>query len=90
MAAPSEEPKNAALVEPTASMTARASSMRVSRVGAPLTRSDMPTPRLSKRMSRQKEESSVNAGAVSVFQTSSTGERNGGMKTTSNGPSPVT
>src|SRR5438105_8839153 len=46
-----------------ASMTARTSSMRVSSVGAPLTRSDIPVPRLSKRIRRQNEESRSRNGA---------------------------
>jgi hypothetical protein len=37
--------------------------MRVSSVGAPLTRSDMPVPRLSKRISRQNDESGSRMGA---------------------------
>jgi hypothetical protein len=37
---------------PTSSMIARMSSMRSSSVVAPGTRSDMPMPRLSKRISR--------------------------------------
>jgi hypothetical protein len=36
-------------------MTARTSSIRVSIVGAPATRSDMPVPRLSKTISRENE-----------------------------------
>ncbi len=42
----------AARREPAASITARTSSIRVSSVGAPPTRSDMPVPRLSNRISR--------------------------------------
>jgi hypothetical protein len=90
IAAPSEEPKNAARLDPTASITARASSIRVSSVGAPLTRSDMPVPRLSNRINRQNEESSSREDANDVVQTSSAWVTNGGMKTTSKGPSPVT
>ena len=52
---PSDCPIKAAHSEPAASITARTSSMRVSRLGTPLTRSDMPVPRLSKRISRQNE-----------------------------------
>src|SRR5690348_17435571 len=36
-------------------MTARTSSMRASSVGAPVTGSDMPVPRLSNRIRREKE-----------------------------------
>ena len=53
---PSDCPIKAALSEPAASITARTSSIRVSRLGTPLTRSDIPVPRLSKRISRQNEE----------------------------------
>ena len=49
---PSDSPITAARSEPTASITARMSSIRVSSVVAPATRSLMPRPRLSKRMSR--------------------------------------
>jgi hypothetical protein len=55
-----------------------------------LTRSDMPVPLLSNRISRQNEESALREAAKDVFQTSSTWVTNGGMKTTSKGPSPVT
>ena len=47
MATPSDQPIRARS-EPAASITARTSSIRVSSVGAPSTRSDMPVPRLSK------------------------------------------
>ena len=49
---PSDSPMIAARSLPTASRTARMSSIRSSSVVAPGTRSDMPMPRLSKRMSR--------------------------------------
>src|SRR2546421_4050104 len=57
MGPPSEKPKSAARSEPTASITARTSSIRSSSVGRSwtLTRSDSPVPRLSKRISRLKE-----------------------------------
>ena len=54
---PSEAPRSAARSEPTASMTARTSSIRVSSVGAPLTRSDIPWLRLSKRIRRENDAS---------------------------------
>ena len=88
---PSETPIKAARSEPAASMTARTSSMRVSNVGMPLTRSDMPVPRLSKRMSRQNDESRrLKAAIPGTSQASSTCETKPGTCTTSNGPSPVT
>ncbi len=59
MGAPSATPNTAARREPTASMTARRSSIRASSVGAPATRSDMPVPRLSNRRSREKVPSSL-------------------------------
>ena len=54
---PSECPNSAARSEPTASSTARTSSMRSSRVGSSSfdTRSESPVPRLSKRISRENE-----------------------------------
>ena len=54
---PSETPNTTARSEPTASITARTSSMRVSRSGSRSsgTRSDRPTPRLSNRMSREND-----------------------------------
>src|SRR6185369_5318331 len=55
MAAPSDIPNNAARDEPTASITARTSSIRSSSVGTPAMRSDIPTPRLSKRINREKD-----------------------------------
>ena len=53
-----DHPIRAARDEPTASITARMSSIRASRVGAPTTRSDIPVPRLSKMMRRENEASS--------------------------------
>jgi hypothetical protein len=50
---PSEKPMIAARFEPAASMTARTSSIRVSRSGMPVTRSERPVPRLSNRIRRQ-------------------------------------
>jgi hypothetical protein len=77
--------------QPAASITARTSSMRVSSVGAPVTRSDIPVPRLSNRISREKEASSVRNGAKEGrVQTSSTWVRKGGMNTKSKRPSPRT
>ena len=57
MLPPSEAPKIAARSDPTASMTARTSSIRCSSVGSSLagTGSDIPVPRLSNRISRENE-----------------------------------
>ena len=52
---PSETPNRAARSDPAASMTARTSSMRSSRVGASVTGSDSPVPRLSKTIRRENE-----------------------------------
>ena len=60
---PSDSPMMAARSLPAASMTARMSSMRVSSVVAPGTRSDMPMPRLSKRMSRRERSDALAEGA---------------------------
>ena len=49
----------AARSDPTASMTARTSSMRSSSVAIPQSRSDKPVPRLSKQITRQNEPSRV-------------------------------
>ena len=57
IAAPSHDPISAARSEPTASMTARTSSIRSSSEGAPSTGSEMPVPRLSKRRTRAIEAS---------------------------------
>ncbi len=56
---PSENPKNAARCEPTASITARRSSIRTSRVGSwsSATRSESPVPRLSKMIRRENDAS---------------------------------
>ena len=56
---PSDAPKSAARSDPTASITARTSSIRCSSVGRSSsgTRSDRPVPRLSNRINRQKEAS---------------------------------
>ena len=53
---PSESPTSAARSEPAASITARTSSIRSSRVG-PGIGSESPVPRLSKRISRENEAS---------------------------------
>ena len=56
-AAPSQEPMSAARSEPTASMTARTSSIRSSIDGAPATGSETPVPRLSKSRTRANDAS---------------------------------
>src|SRR5213596_2960797 len=53
--APSETPMTAARWDPTASMTARTSSIRTSSGESAGTASDMPVPRLSKTISRANE-----------------------------------
>ena len=55
--APSETPSSVARSDPAASITARTSSMRSSSVGTSFTGSDIPMPRLSKRISRENEAS---------------------------------
>ena len=88
---PSETPSSAARSEPTASITARTSSIRTSSDGAPLTRSDIPVPRLSNGSAgRTTRAAGVNAASDGICHASSTCETNGGMWTRSNGPSPST
>ena len=89
--APSERPKSAARCEPTASMTARTSSIRVSSVGAPLTGSDMPVPRLSNLISRENDAISTKAAPkLGQLPGDSRCVTNPGTKTRSKGPSPMT
>jgi hypothetical protein len=65
--------------------------MRASSVGAPPTRSDMPVPRLSKRISRANDPTrSMNAARPGIAVSISTWLTNPGTKTMSNGPSPLT
>ena len=64
MAQPSEKPAMAARVEPTASITARTSSIRSSSEGAPVMRSDRPWPRLSKAMTWAKAGEAPQEGGV--------------------------
>jgi hypothetical protein len=56
IAPPSETPKSAALSLPTASITARTSSIRSSRVGKLPSRSERPVPRLSNKITRLKDD----------------------------------
>ena len=91
MPPPSDTPQSAARSDPTASMTARTSSMRCSSVGMALTRSESPVPRLSKRMSRANEAMRSICGPMNgISQATSTWETNPGTITMSSGPSPTT
>ena len=87
---PSPSPHRTARSVPAASITARMSSMRTSRV-PPATRSDMPVPRLSNRSNRLIDARRLKNCACEGFsQTSSTWWVMLGMKTRSIGPSPTT
>src|SRR3989304_1993136 len=81
----------AARFEPTASMTARVSSIRVSRSGIRVIRRERPVPRLSKRIRRKNEASlrKKSAGGPS-HATSSEESTHPAMNTRSIGPSPTT
>ena len=61
--APCDVPNSAACSDPTASITARTSSMRTSRLGMSATRSESPVPRLSNRIWRENELSRVSKRA---------------------------
>ena len=54
---PSDAPTTTARRDDAASMTARTSSIRVSRSAIPRTRSESPVPRLSKMMNRENDAS---------------------------------
>ena len=75
MQPPSEWPKSAARSEPTASSTARTSSIRCSSVGrrSSGTWSERPVPRLSKRISRENDASRckkwVKGGYIHMYST---------------------
>lgn len=88
---PSDEPNSAARSEPAASITARTSSIRSSRVAASVTRSDKPVPRLSNKINRENDASRrknrANGGHYHATSKFDTGE---GENTRSNGPSPTT
>src|SRR5262249_58022140 len=92
IAAPSATPTNAAHVEPTASMTARTSSIRSSSVGTPTTESEEPTPRLSNRISRPNDvsRSTVSRNGGSYASGPSMLHTSGGTNSTSKGPVPST
>jgi hypothetical protein len=90
---PSETPTSAACLDPTASITARTSSMRCSSEGSSLseTRSERPVPRLSNRMSRENDARRERNRAKSMFfQKYSRCETQPITKTRSIGPSPTT
>ena len=93
MLAPSDWPKSAARSDPAASITARTSSMRCSSVArlASGTRSDIPVPRLSKRIRRLKDASRRrNPARSGSSQPDSRCETQPLTKTRSLGPSPIT
>ena len=90
IAPPSEKPMIAARFDPAASITARTSSIRVSRSGRPETRSDSPVPRLSKSSNRQKEAMALKKSAGVPSQATSRFDSGQPLtKTTSNGPLPI-
>ena len=90
IAAPSDEAKIADRFDAAASSTTRKSPILVSSVVVPLTRSDIPVPLLSKRISREKEAYRRSAGANDSRLRQRSTWMNRGTKTRSNGPSPVT
>jgi len=80
------ENKKRGAVRPAASITARMSSLRSSRVGAPATRSDRPVPRLSKTSTRACSATPhSNTAQPAESHCSSTWETQPGAMTTSNG-----
>ena len=88
---PSDTPKSVACFEPVASITARTSSMRTSRLGMSETRSERPVPRLSNRITRENEASRVkNRTSAGSSQNTSMFETHPNTKTMSRGPSPTT
>ena len=88
---PSDTPSSTACLDPTASSTARTSSMRCSRVGRCVTGSDSPVPRLSNRISRENEASRLrNRANDGSFQKYSRCDTHPITKTRSTGPLPQT
>ena len=87
---PSEKPNSVALSDPAASITAPRSSIRSSSVGS-ATRSDIPVPRLSHRITRAKLaiDSSARAQAGSSHSDSNASHQPV-VKTRSRSPSPIT
>ena len=87
---PSESPNSAARCDPAASITARMSSERSSRVAIFLTRSERPVPRLSNTITRLNDAiRSRNAANRGCCHISSTWEAEPGVNTRSTGPSPA-
>ena len=90
---PSDTPRTTVRSEPTASITARASSIRTSSDGSRSsdTRSESPTPRLSNTITRENDASFVkkraNRGSVHIFSMCVTQPITNRMST---GPSPNT
>jgi hypothetical protein len=91
IAQPSEYPKSVARLEPTASITARTSSIRCSSEGASYILSDKPCPRLSKvttranlERRRRKAVHPANSCWNSMF------DMKPGIRIISTGPSPIT
>src|SRR2546421_4670095 len=86
---PSDKPQKKAEEEPTASITARTSSMRSSSVGTPADGSDSPVPRLSNKIRRlndaNRRKKRAEAFASHQFSMCDTKP---GTKTKSTGPSP--
>jgi hypothetical protein len=86
---PSETPSRAARSDPTASITARMSSILVSRSAMPLARSERPVPLLSNRITREKEASRLSVSAAGPSQADSKTDRiQPPTNTMSKGPSP--
>ena len=93
IAAVSEMPMMAALLDPAASITATMSLTRSSSSGArsPGSRSDMPVPRLSKTISLEKDASRRrNRARAGSSHECSRWETNPGARTRSSGASPTT
>lgn len=91
MGPPSEMPRSAACSLPAASMTARMSSIRSSKVGQPQPRSERPVPRLSKKINRENDARRPSSPAKNgKSHDASTWEMKPGTYTKSKGPSPTT
>jgi hypothetical protein len=91
MGPPSETPMMAARFDPAASITARMSSIRVSRSGMPVVLSESPVPRLSNWISRENEARRFSASAAGPSHADSRTESTHPlMNTRSKGPSPTT
>lgn len=89
-APPVPQPSSAARSTPAASITARTSSMRVSRSGAPMIRSDMPVPRLSNWSTRiPRDRRRMNCPNLGCSQYTSRCEIHPWITTNANDPSPT-